>query len=64
MSMRQQAEDEGIASIAIPRIGTGYGGLSWKKVRAIVEQVYEGWPGTLYVYEGYHPEEAEADGNL
>jgi O-acetyl-ADP-ribose deacetylase (regulator of RNase III) len=41
-SMRQQAEDEGITSIAIPRIGAGYGGLSWKKVRAIVEQVYEG----------------------
>ena len=30
MSMRQQAEDEGIASIAIPRIGAGYGGLSWR----------------------------------
>jgi O-acetyl-ADP-ribose deacetylase (regulator of RNase III) len=52
-SMRGQADREAITSIAIPRIGTGYGGLSWKKVRAIVETVFADWPGTLYVYEEY-----------
>ena len=55
--MRQQADREGITRIAMPRIGTGYGGLSWRKVRAIVEQVFADWPGTLYVYEEYTPEE-------
>ena len=39
--MRRQADAEGITSIAMPRIGVGYGGLSWKKVRAIVEAVPE-----------------------
>lgn len=39
----------------MPRIGTGYGGLSWKKLRAIVERVLAGWPGTVYVYEEYVP---------
>ncbi len=34
-SMRQQADVEGITRIAVSRIGVGYGGLSWKKVRAI-----------------------------
>ena len=51
--MREQADAEGITSIAIPRIGVGYGGLSWKKVRAIVEAVFADWPGTLVVYEEF-----------
>jgi O-acetyl-ADP-ribose deacetylase (regulator of RNase III) len=55
--MREQADREGVGSIAIPRIGAGYGGLSWKKVRAIVEKTFAGWPGTLYFYEEYVPEE-------
>src|SRR3954454_10296191 len=54
-SMREQADRAGIDSIAIPRIGVGYGGLSWKKVRAIVEKVFAGWPGTLHVYEEFVP---------
>ena len=53
--MRRQADEEGITSIAIPRIGVGYGGLSWKKVRAIVEAVFGDWPGTLVVYEEFVP---------
>jgi len=60
-SMREQADREGITSIAVPQIGVGYGGLSWKKVRAIIERVFAGWPGTLYVYEEYAPEEAESE---
>jgi O-acetyl-ADP-ribose deacetylase (regulator of RNase III) len=55
-SMREQADQEGIVTVAIPRVGVGYGGLSWKKVRAIVEKAFAGWPGTLYVYEEFVPE--------
>ena len=54
-AMREQADVEGVTTIAIPRIGTGYGGLSWKKLRVIIEQIFEEWPGTLYVYEEYVP---------
>ena len=53
--MREQADVEGISSIAMPRIGVGYGGLSWKKVRAIIEPVFEDWDGTLVVYEEFVP---------
>ena len=53
--MRELADAEGVESIAIPRIGVGYGGLSWKKVRAIIEPVFGDWPGTLVVYEHYAP---------
>jgi O-acetyl-ADP-ribose deacetylase (regulator of RNase III) len=55
--MRRQADEENITSIALPRIGVGYGGLSWKTVRAIIEKVFADWTGTLYVYEEYAVEE-------
>ena len=58
-SMREQADREGVESIALPRVGAGYGGLSWRKVRAVVEAVFGDWPGTLYVYEEFAPEEGE-----
>lgn len=54
-AMRTQADTEGISRIAVPRIGVGYGGLSWKKVRAIIETVFADWPGTLVVYEAFVP---------
>jgi O-acetyl-ADP-ribose deacetylase (regulator of RNase III) len=60
-SMQRQADREGVTTIAIPRIGAGYGGLSWKKVREVIEKVFGDWLGTLYVYEEYTPEKAEPD---
>jgi len=51
--MKRQADAEAVQSIAMPRIGAGYGGLSWKKVRAIVDRIFADWSGTLYVYEAY-----------
>lgn len=59
--MGKKANREGIQSIAIPRIGAGHGGLSWRKVRAIVERVFADWTGTLYVYEEYAPEQETSD---
>ncbi len=55
-NMMRQADDEGITSIAIPRIGSGYGGLQWKKVREIIDDVFDNWTGNLFVYEDYKPE--------
>ena len=55
--MRRQADAERIKVVAMPRIGVGYGGLSWKKVRAIIERVFEGWASTLVVFEDYVPRE-------
>ena len=57
-AMRAQADAEGVTSIAMPRIGAGYGGLSWRKVRAVIDRVFADWPGTLYVYEDYVPLQA------
>jgi O-acetyl-ADP-ribose deacetylase (regulator of RNase III) len=56
-NLRRQADASGITSVAMPRIGAGLGGLSWKKVRALIESVFADWPGTLFVYEEYVPAE-------
>jgi O-acetyl-ADP-ribose deacetylase (regulator of RNase III) len=56
-AMREVADAEGIRSIAVPRIAAGYGGLSWKRVRAIIDAAFADWAGTLYVYEEYRAEE-------
>jgi O-acetyl-ADP-ribose deacetylase (regulator of RNase III) len=53
--MRSLAESEGVRSIATPRIGVGYGGLSWWRVREIVERAFCNWEGALFVYEEYVP---------
>lgn len=53
--MQEIANAERISSIAAPRIGVGYGGLSWKKVRAIIERAFTDWQGRLIVYEEYVP---------
>jgi O-acetyl-ADP-ribose deacetylase (regulator of RNase III) len=55
-AMRETADAEKITSIAMPRIAAGYGGLSWKKVRALIEAAFAEWPGTVYVYEEFQPE--------
>jgi O-acetyl-ADP-ribose deacetylase (regulator of RNase III) len=56
-AMRTNADTEGVTSIAMPRIAAGYGGLSWKKVRALIDSVFADWPGTVYVYEEFQAEE-------
>jgi len=44
----------------MPKIGAGYGGLSWRKVRGLIETAFADWPGTVYVYEDYQAESPDA----
>ena len=52
-ALRAAADGAGLTSLAMPRIAAGYGGLSWKKVRSLIETAFADWPGMLYVYEEY-----------
>lgn len=45
----------------MPRIGAGYGGLSWRKVRALIDAAFGDWRGALFVYETYVPEGGDTD---
>jgi O-acetyl-ADP-ribose deacetylase (regulator of RNase III) len=60
--MKKQAIEENIPSIAVPPIGPRYGGLSWKKVRAIIERVFNDWAWTLYAYEEFVPAKGDSTG--
>ncbi|MDY3553314.1 macro domain-containing protein [Gemmata sp. JC717] len=54
-ALRDAVDEAGIRSLAMPRIAAGYGGLSWKKVRVLIETVFANWSGLLWVYEEYQP---------
>lgn len=58
-TMRAAADEAGIRSIALPRIAAGYGGLSWKKVRALIDATFGDWEGMLFVYETFQLEVVE-----
>jgi O-acetyl-ADP-ribose deacetylase (regulator of RNase III) len=52
-AMRELTDREGVPTIAIPRVGAGYGGLSWKKIRSIIDRIFGDWQGVLWVYEEF-----------
>lgn len=54
-ALRATADREGVRTVAVPRLAAGYGGLSWKKVRALAEAAFADWAGTLFVYEEFQP---------
>lgn len=54
-AMRHEADRQSIGRIAMPRIGVGYGGLSWRKVRVLIEHAFADWSGTLIVYMEFVP---------
>lgn len=48
------AEEKGIESIAMPRIGAGLGGLPWQDVKAVIEDVAgQHQQTTLFVVENF-----------
>ena len=49
------AEKELFASIALPRLATGVGGLDWAKVQPLLKQHLGGLKLPIYVYAPYHP---------
>lgn len=56
VTMRILADSEEVRSIAMPRIGVGLGGLSWRRVCEIVERIFSNWERALFVYEEYVPQ--------
>lgn len=52
-NLRAAADEVGIRSVAMPRIAAGYGGLSWKKVKALIDAAFADWSGELTVYEEF-----------
>ncbi len=50
---RKIIEKEGLASIALPRLATGVGGLAWDDVKALIKKNFEAADIAVFVYEKY-----------
>ncbi|MCU0274716.1 MAG: macro domain-containing protein [Acidimicrobiales bacterium] len=60
-ALRQLLDDDGIASVALPRLATGVGGLEWDEVKPLVEHHLGDADATVYVYETFHKGEKAAE---
>ena len=53
--LRGFLESEKIASLAMPRLATGVGGLEWKEVRPLIEKQLGDLKIPICVYESFQP---------
>ena len=53
--LRQFIEREHVASVALPKLATGVGSLSWDNVRPEIERHLGSLPIPVIVYSTYHP---------
>ena len=54
-ALRQIVEDEGLSSIALPRLATGVGALDWDEVKDLIESHLGDLDIPVIVYETYKP---------
>jgi len=54
-ALKKVIADEGLKSIALPRLATGVGGLDWKAVRPLVQSQLGDVDADIYVYARYVP---------
>ena len=52
-ALRKVVEEEKLASLALPRLATGVGGLAWEEVKPLVQQHLGDLAIDVYVYTGY-----------
>jgi O-acetyl-ADP-ribose deacetylase (regulator of RNase III) len=54
-SLKKLIADEGLASVALPRLATGVGGLDWNVVRPLIRAQLADVDADFYVYASYVP---------
>jgi O-acetyl-ADP-ribose deacetylase (regulator of RNase III) len=54
-ALKKLIVDEGLASVALPRLATGVGGLDWSDVRPLIQQQLADVAADIYVYKEYVP---------
>ena len=53
-ALRQFIDEEKIASIALPRLATGVGGLEWNEVKPLIDQHLGTLEIPVYLYTTFH----------
>ena len=59
--LRQLIEQEGFTSVALPRLATGVGGLTWPEVLPLIEHHLGDLDIPVYIYTTYRPGEHAAE---
>jgi O-acetyl-ADP-ribose deacetylase (regulator of RNase III) len=54
-ALRAEIEEQGLTSIALPRLATGVGGLAWDDVRPLILEHLTDAGIPVYVYSTYRP---------
>ena len=54
-ALRKLITDEKLASVALPRLATGVGGLNWEDVRPLIVNQLGDVTAQIYVYKTYVP---------
>ena len=54
-ALRKLIDKEGIASVALPRLATGVGGLAWADVRPLIESQLGDGAADIYLYNDHAP---------
>ncbi|MEZ4474153.1 MAG: macro domain-containing protein [bacterium] len=60
-ALRNIVESEGFESLALPRLATGVGGLTWEEVRPLLDNHLGDLPIPVYVYTTYIPGHAASE---
>lgn len=59
--LRHLAEEENFKSMALPRLATGVGGLSWEEVASLIENHLGDLDIPVYIYATFHAGEKAAE---
>lgn len=54
-SLKKLIAEEGLSSVALPRLATGVGGLGWEEVRPLVFNQLADTDADIFVYEKFVP---------
>ena len=60
-SLKKVIEDEGLSSVALPRLATGVGGLEWEDVRPLIMNQLADTDADIFVYHEYVPGKKAAE---
>jgi O-acetyl-ADP-ribose deacetylase (regulator of RNase III) len=60
-ALKKVIVDEGLSSVALPRLATGVGGLDWKVVRPLIQSQLGDVDATIYVYSRFAPGKKAAE---
>lgn len=53
--LRHEIDKQQIKTLALPRLATGVGGLSWDAVHPIINKHLADFPGHIYLYSTFKP---------